>query len=682
MSRPEDLPEAGLRSRQGERRVSAQRVSRCVWRLPIRYSLPSGEGRMWNAVKRPLPFEDGAAEAAFLKQFRRSGLRLAKIAFVLAALMAFAFWLLFEIAPVATQASSFRQSARLGLAAILASAAAYLHWQESKALEAFRSSVGLPTAIACFIAGSMGLVPLDSGELAVNRFVVAMALTCWLCYGFIRLPTALVALICIPASVLTLFGAAAQDHDHVIGLGLYLGVANLIGWIMSAEIERRERALFWSARQLTETTRALEEMARSASEAAAARKHVLAAVSHDLRQPVASLALYTRLLRARNDVLEPAGLRGTVDRVEACISALSGNLDRLAELGGLRSGEAALPVTNVALERVFDRIESVYSAEASRRGVRLIVRRPGRGREFALSNEDRLWDVLSNLVGNALKFTTASARSPWVLIGVRRCGDRLVIEVRDNGIGIALDDQRHVFDEYFQVANRARNPERGYGLGLSIVRETIVRLRGHSIALASRPGQGTRFSLTLPVGTAARHFDGMAAEARYCESPRPPYRADGAAAAMAGDQPSHDASHAGETQPAGALHGAYVLMIEDDDSMRDALGQLLGQWGVLVEAAASGEEALQATARAERLFEAIVSDFRLPDARNGLELIEEVRRIEGRRTPAILLSGEFGVEELRRGAPADVHVMAKPPDLSRLYGLLSEFARGVVSARA
>lgn len=680
MSRSEDLPEAALHSRQGsdEPRISAQRVSRRISRAPIRYSLPSGEGRMWNAVKRPLPFEDGAAEAAFLRQFRRSGLRLAKIAFVLAALMALAFWLLLEIAPATTQASSFRQSARLGLFAILASTAAYLHWQESKALEAFRSSVGLPMAIACFIAGSMGLVPLDSGELAVNRFVVAMALTCWLCYGFTRLPTGLVALICIPASVLTLLGSAAQDDDHVIALGIYLGVANLIGWIMSVEIERRERALFWSARQLAETTKALEEMARSASEAAAARKHVLAAVSHDLRQPVASLALYTRLLRARNDVLEPAGLRGTVDRVEACISALSGNLDRLAELGGLRSGEAALPVTNVALERVFDRIESVYSAEASRRGVRLIVRRPGRGREFALSNEDRLWDVLSNLVGNALKFTTASARSPWVLIGVRRCGDRLVIEVRDNGIGIALDDQRHVFDEYFQVANRARNPERGYGLGLSIVRETVVRLCGHSIALASHPGQGTRFSLTLPVGTAARHFDGMAADARYCESPRSPYRADGAAAARAGGQPSHGASHA----EAGALYGAYVLMIEDDDSMRDALGQLLGQWGVLVEAAASGEEALQAVARAERLFEAIVSDFRLPDARNGLELIEEVRRIEGRRTPAILLSGEFGVEELRRSAPDDVHVMAKPPDLSRLYGLLSEFARGGVPARA
>jgi len=639
---------------------------------------------MWKALKFPIPFRDVAAEAAFLRQFRRSGLRLAKIAFVVAALMALSFWLLLEIAPATTQVSSFRQSARLGLVAILAGAAAYLHWRESKALEAFRSSVGVPMTVACLVVGSMGLMPLDTGVHAVNRFVVATTLTCWLCYGFTRLPTGLVAFACIPASMLTLLGSAAQDDDHVVALSIYLGVANLIGWIMSVEIERRERALFWSAKQLSEATAALEEMARSASEAAAARKHVLAAVSHDLRQPVASLALYARLLRARNDVLEPAGLLGTVSRVEACIAALSGNLDRLAELGGLRSGKAALPVTRVALARVFERIESVYSAEASHRGVRLVIRHPRAGREFVLSNEDRLWDVLSNLVGNALKFPALGIRSPWVLIGARRRGNRLVVEVRDNGIGIAPDDQRLVFDEYFQVANPARNPERGYGLGLSIVRETVARLPGHSIDLASHSGRGTRFALTLPVATEARSSDDLGARPRYCESPRALYQVDTRVADPISpdscEQPLHDGRHDDAMCPVETLAGAYVLLVEDDDSMRDALGRLLEQWGVLVEPASSGEEALRTAAAAERLFEAIVSDFRLPGVHNGLQVIDEIRRIEGRRTPALLLSGEFDVDALRAGAPADVQVMAKPVDVPRLRALLSDFARRAVRA--
>ena len=116
--------------------------------------------------------------------------------------------------------------------------------------------------------------------------------------------------------------------------------------------------------------------------------------------------------------------------------------------------------------------------------------------------------------------------------------------------------------------------------------------------------------------------------------------------------------------------------------MRDALGQMLQQWGILVDAAASGEEALQLAARAERSFDAIVSDFRLPGAWDGLKLIEELRRREGRRTPALLLSGEFGVDALRSEAPGDVQVMAKPPDLPRLRALLAGFAQGEHGARA
>src|SRR5690606_2212531 len=110
------------------------------------------------------------------------------------------------------------------------------------------------------------------------------------------------------------------------------------------------------------------------------KTRVLAAVSHDLRQPLASLALYAQLLRGRNDVLGPAGLADTVERLDACVSALSGNLDRLSDLGGLRDRSAPLPIDTTDLRAVLARLESVYSAEAGRRGVRLVVRLPRPGR--------------------------------------------------------------------------------------------------------------------------------------------------------------------------------------------------------------------------------------------------------------------------------------------------------------
>lgn len=157
-----------------------------------------------------------------------------------------------------------------------------------------------------------------------------------------------------------------------------------------------------------------------------------------------------------------------------------------------------------------------------------------------------------------------------------------------------------------------------------------------------------------------------------CETPVARYQA---AAPSRRSQAAQDERVAGQ-EPDGAarceaLAGVYVLFIEDDASMRDALCQVLQQWGVLVDAAASGEEALALAAQAERSFDAIISDFRLPGAWDGLRLIDELRRLEGRRTPAILLSGEFRVDTLGEKAPSDVQVMAKPPQLARLRELLA-----------
>ena len=553
-----------------------------------------------------------------------------------------------------------------------------------------------------------------------------MSLVCWLTFGFTRLPVKIVAVACATGSAAILASASIYGDDYVRALFVYLFMANLIGWIMSVEIERRERALFWSSRQLAEVTRSLEEMARNASDADAAKTRVLAAVSHDLRQPLASLALYAQLLRSRNDVLVPVGLGATVERLDACVSALSGNLDRLSELGGLRDRTAPMPVVATDLRSVLERLDNVYAAEAARRGVRLVVRPPHRDRRFALSNDNRLWDILSNLTGNALKFASVD-RPAWVLVRVRRSGDSLVIDVRDNGIGIAPADQRRIFDEYFQVANYARNREYGHGLGLSIVREAVSRLPGHSLRFESRIGRGTRFRLSMPASAApgtsatasrdpsavdALSRDGQAdlpsgidsvtrrvsahpparaagaigpvpvASDRRCETPLAPYVA--AASSGRGDS-EHDERVVGEETRGGAsrvdtVAGVYVLFIEDDDSMRDALCQVLQEWGVLVDAAASGEEALALSAAAERSFDAIISDFRLPGEWDGLRLVDELRRREGWRTPAILLSGEFRVHTLSENAPDDVHVMAKPPQLARLRELLAVFARNGVQA--
>lgn len=629
-----------------------------------------------NVLRLPRPFEDAALEEAFLSVYRRSGMRLAKIAFTVAAVMALAFWLLLLFFPTDSQVSAARQVLRLAIAIGLLGAAANLHFRPERAVRSFRLSVGLPMAFGCLVAASLGFVPLDSGNLAVNRFVVGTTLACWLCYGFTRLPVSVVAAVCVPASLLTLVSVKLQGDDHVLALAVYLIAANLVGWILAVEVERRERALFWSARQLATARSRSDAMAREASEADAAKTRVLAAVSHDLRQPLASMTLYAQHLREQHGA-GSEGFRQTVDRLEACIGAISSDLDRLSELG-LRERGRSLPVGAIDLHPVLDRIERVYSGLAARAGIRLVVRVPAPGEFSAVSNESRLWDVFANLVGNALKFS-ASGRQGWVLVRVRQRRGGLEVLVRDNGIGIDASDQRRVFDEYFQVANPSRSAKQGQGLGLSIVRETVARLPGHSIRLHSRIGQGTTFALCLP---GARQGGTLGAVSLRGDTqrrflyPLPSEALTPAAVPHVADVVSGPAA----VSEAGAVHfdgdadseDACVLVVEDDDAMCDALRRTFERWGYSVQYAQSGEDAIALSTGLQRSFDAIVCDFRLPGAWDGLRLIDELRRLEGRRTPAILLSGEFRVDTLRCDAPDDVHVMAKPPDVARLRALLAE----------
>lgn len=634
-----------------------------------------------NVFRPPSRFADSLIEAGFLLEYRESGLRFAKIAFTVGGTMALAFWLLLPLFPIEAQASAARQYVRLTLVILLLVTAASLHFHPERAIRSFEWSVGAPMAIGCLAVGSLGFVPLDSGGMAVNRIAVATTLTCWLCYGFSRLPVNLVAAACVPASILTVLSVKLQGDDHTLVLCVYLIVANFIGWILSVEIERRERSLFWSARQLADARTRSEAMAQEAFEADAEKTRVLAAVSHDLRQPLASLTLYAQLLREHQSGFDE-GARQSLASLEACIGAISSDLDRLSELG-LRERGTPFPVEAIELRDVLERIARVYAGLAARAGVRLVVRVPAEGECRVVSNESRLWDIFANLVGNALKFA-ASGRPAWVLVRVRTFRSGLEVVVRDNGIGIDLPDQRRVFDEYFQVANPSRSSKQGQGLGLSIVRETVSRLPGHSIRLSSSLGKGTVFVLHLPryesrrrvVATVAPR--GAPASVTYplpLESVSP--MEGGRVADVAAVSGLHGAGDASPAPRDGAVHrgDVLVLVVEDDEAMGEALRRTFERWGFEVESASSGEDAIALVSATQRTFDAIVSDFRLPGAWDGLRLIEELRRLEGRRTPAVLLSGEFRVEALRCDAPGDVHVMAKPPDVARLRELLRRFSR-------
>ena len=267
----------------------------------------------------------------------------------------------------------------------------------------------------------------------------------------------------------------------VVPLGCVSFALVLIHRLVRALAVSEDLALRLEAR-VAERTLALQE-------ADAAKTRFLAAASHDLRQPVAAIGLLVGLARDR---VADAGQAGLLDRIQGAVRALEGLLRGLLDLSRLDSAAGAPLRQAVPLQALFDGLALHHQADAQARGLRLLLRPT----TLQVDSDPVLLDqVLRNLVGNALRHT----RRGGVLVAARRHGAHSVrLQVWDTGIGIPADQQQRVFEPFVQLHDPWPGRHPGQGLGLAIVRRA-VDLLGHPLVLRSVPGQGSCFSIGLPL---------------------------------------------------------------------------------------------------------------------------------------------------------------------------------------
>ena len=291
---------------------------------------------------------------------------------------------------------------------------------------------------------------------------------------------------------------------------------------------------------------ALAAAKRDADRANLAKSRFLAAASHDLRQPLQTLVLLQGLL-ARTP--EPEKQQQLVARLGQTLDAMSGMLDTLLDINQIEAGVVSVKVADFPVNDVLAGIAAEFGDHVEAK--HLALRTVG-SRSVIRSDPDLLAQMIRNLVSNAIKYTSHGK----VLVGCRRRGAVLRIEVWDTGIGIPESDIRSIFDEYHQVDNAARERSRGLGLGLSIVRR-LADLLGHRIEVHSRPGKGSAFAIEVPL------------------------------IAM---QPASVAEHPSrvEKRRAGGKgrRTANILLVEDDVDLREILSSALAAEGHLLTSAA------------------------------------------------------------------------------------------------
>jgi signal transduction histidine kinase len=366
---------------------------------------------------------------------------------------------------------------------------------------------------------------------------------------------------------------------------------------------------------------------RKAEQASLAKSQFLAAASHDLRQPLYALGLFSASL---GELKLGADGQAVVGNIQDSVNAMEQLFEGLLDLSRLDAGAVQPRFGPVSVDALFDRLSQYFRPIALDRGLDLRFRCDG---EWVTSDAALLEQVLGNLVANALRYTAHGG----VLVSARRRGGAVRLDVWDTGAGIADADLNRIFEEFVQIGNAERDRRMGLGLGLSIAQRSGA-LIGAAIDVSSRVGRGSRFGFA----------QAEAAPAAAVAAPR-----------------------GGEAESALDWRRDLPLLVVDDDaSVRAALADLLGRWGIAFETAAGAGAAL-ALVHAGGRYGLVLADYRLPGDMNGLALIGEIKRLHGAAAPACaLITADFDPGLMAAADAAGVPVVAKPVRLARLRGLL------------
>ena len=380
----------------------------------------------------------------------------------------------------------------------------------------------------------------------------------------------------------------------------------------------------------------LAEQVRIVERASLEKTRFFASASHDLRQPLHSLGLFGSAVQAR--------LKGTPDEALArnlmhCVDALETSFSSMLDLSKLDAGVVDVHAKPVALSQVFQKLESVFGKQAEAQGLHLRFRTGGK---WVHADAALLERLLGNLVHNALKFTTTGG----VVVLARTRAAGISIEVWDSGAGMDALELPRIFDEFYQVGNQERDRTRGLGMGLAIV-QRLAALMGLNLRVYSRAGRGTVFKLGVPMALA--------------QALPPPAVAQSLSSGVFR-----------------ALSHMHILVVDDEETVRTSTADALRLYGFQVEVAGGVAQAREATLRLGNKLDCLITDFRLADAMDGIDLAADLRALLGRQIPTLLVTGDTAPERVRKAQLSGLRVLYKPV---KVHTLVEEIRQQITQAK-
>ncbi|TVQ30487.1 MAG: response regulator, partial [Geminicoccaceae bacterium] len=398
--------------------------------------------------------------------------------------------------------------------------------------------------------------------------------------------------------------------------------------LLEGRVNDRTSELRRALDDLQRSNAALEEAKRAADEANLSKTRFLAAASHDILQPLNAARLFLSALGDTEQTAEGRRLIGYIDDAFESVERLLG---ALLDISKLDAGVMRPAIGDVDLGELLKSTTTEFKPVAEERGLRL---RYVPVRCTVRTDGHLLVRVIRNFLSNAIRYT----RTGSVLLGVRRVGDAVRIEVHDTGAGMPPDKLDEIFEEFRRLVGAAEDYERGFGLGLAIVRR-IVRMLDHPLTVRSTEGKGSCFAVTVPVVS---------------------WTSTAPARTTSGEDQAHD-----------SLYGAVVCVIENERAILEAMQTLLKRWGSSVIVGSSADELLGALEAAGTRPDLVVADYHLDAGANGIDAILAVRKKFGDGLPGVVVTADRTAEVRRHVAAHDCSILNKPVRPGRLRALVA-----------
>ena len=363
------------------------------------------------------------------------------------------------------------------------------------------------------------------------------------------------------------------------------------------------------------------ERARAEAERAnVAKSKFLAAASHDLRQPLHALGLYLDAMKAEST---PERQQELTRKIGVANDALKALFQSLLDISKLDAGIVTPQHFDFLIADVFEKIDVHFRPLANNKKLDLVF---DYGEVAIYSDKLLLERILYNLVSNAIRYTQSGS----ITVSAVKQSTHIVIEVQDTGEGIPESEQDKIFNEFYQLHNPERDRTKGLGLGLSIVKR-LCQLLGYPLELESQIGKGSKFSLTIPAGNRDQIVDLESKPSRFHWD----------------------------------LRGIKVLVVDDEENIRDAMTQLLNGWGCEVNCADTIDEIVTVLNDGFDP-DLVIADYRLRGSETGVLALEKIDNYLDRNIPGILITGDTAPERLQEAKRSKYKLLHKPVNAGQL----------------